>query len=645
MQSSSSKLLRSFVWVGAFSGLIAGGASAQTYGEAPSLAEQVVAGTLPPVEERLPTEPLVVDVFDEIGTYGGTWNTALVGGGDNSWLNRTIGYDKLVRFAPNSMDLVPDIAKAFSINEEATEFTFDLREGMKWSDGEPFTAADILFWWEDVITNEDYLQVNPIRSMYVVEGEPMTVEAIDDFTVVFRFSKPNVLFLYEFSDRNGFGPTRYPRHYLEQFHPEYNPDGIADLLNEYGQTDWTGLMDFIVTREPAGTGDPNMPVLTAWDTITRYGDATQVIAERNPYYFKVDSAGNQLPYIDRVVFDVLEDKEVLVLKALNGEVSFMDRHIATASNKALFFDGMESGGYELIPVIKGQKMNEMVISLNMNHEDPAKREIFQNRDFRIGLSHAINRTELIDLVFIGQGEAYQAAPSRESEFFDEEMAKQYTEYDVDLANEYIDKAGFTERDSDGYRLGPDGERITFVIEVRNSDQFRIDMLELITGYWREVGVEMLVRPEDRSLLYSRKGAGQHDAVVWGGDGGINVLTDPRYYFPYSDESNYAPAWAAWFESKTGIGFDIKPEEPPAETKRQMELYTQLGQVADAETRAEIMKEILEIAKEQFYTIGTVYAPDSYAIKKVNFHNVPDNGLHINQFPGHLNPSQFFISGE
>ncbi|WP_216665284.1 ABC transporter substrate-binding protein [Pseudoruegeria sp. HB172150] len=623
----------------------AGAAYAEGYGEAPDLAEKVAAGELPPVEERLPNNPLVVPVAESIGEYGGTWSTALVGGNDDSWLNRTIGYDKLVRYAPNKMEVVPDMAESYEVNDDATEYTFHLREGMKWSDGEPFTAADILFWWEDIATNEDYQKINAIRGMYQIEGDAMTVTAPDDYTVKFTFASPNALFLMDFADRNGFEPTRYPRHYLEQFHPKYNPDGIQAKLDEYGQPDWVALMDFIVTRDPAGTGDPGMPVLTAWDTTTRYGEAQQVIAERNPYYYKVDPEGNQLPYIDRVVFDVVEDREIVLLKALNGEISFMDRHIANTLNQAVLYENREAGDYDFVNVVAGQKMNEMLISLNLNHTDPVKREIFNNKDFRIGLSYAIDRQELIDLIYFGQGEPYQAAPSRESEFFDEDMAKQYTEYDVDKANEYLDKAGYAEKDDEGFRLGPDGKRISFVIEVRNTELGDIDMLELIRKNWADVGIEMLVRTEDRSLLYSRKAAGQHDAVVWGGDGGVNVITDPRYYFPYSDESNYAEAWAAWYVSKTGEGLPITPEEPPATVKKQMELYDEIRKTGNAEKRSELMKEIVAIAKDQFYTIGTLNAPGLYAVKKNNFHNVPDGALHINQFPGHLNPPTFFISEE
>ena len=124
---------------------------------------------------------------------------------------------------------------------------------------------------------------------------------------------------------------------------------------------------------------------------------------------------------------------------------------------------------------------------------PGPARIFNNKDFRIGLSHAINREEILDIVFVGQGEPYQAAPLPGTPFYDEEMAKQYIEYDVELANEYLDKAGFAERDGEGFRLGPDGGRISFPMEIMNFKQERIDVLELVRNYWRDVGIDMQVQ--------------------------------------------------------------------------------------------------------------------------------------------------------
>lgn len=624
------------VIVFAFLGL----AMAQQYNEAPELAARVAAGELPPVEERLPVEPVVVEPVEQVGQYGGTWRTALLGGQDNSWFVKTLGYDNLFRYVRDSTEVIPNIASGYEVNDDATEYVITIREGVRWSDGEPYTADDIMFWYEDLLTNEEWAAFRPPRSYYVTGGDVVQVEKIDDYNVRFTFSQPNALFIDQLASRNGFDPTRYPRHFLEQFHPDYNQENLDQLIAESGQDDWVGLMDYIVSGAPAGTGSPDLPTMYAWQITTRYGDGPQMIAERNPYYFKVDTAGNQLPYLDRIVYDQVEDASVIVLRALNGEIDFQNRHIATPDNKAVFIDNMEQGDYRLVDVVPSA-MNTMSISLNLNSKDPVKREIFQNRDFRIGLSHAINRQEIIDLVFVGQGEPYQLAPRPESELYDEEMAKQYTEYDPELANEYLDDAGYAERDGNGIRLGPDGNPISFTVEVAASQQDRIDMLELVSGYWAAVGIDMQVRTEDRSLMYTRKDAGEHDAVVWGGDGGLELIAEPRYYFPFSNESNYAPAWAAWFvdpEQGTAV---IAPEEPPAEVKRQMELYNEIFQTGDVERQQELMSQILEIAKEQFYAIGISLPPADYTVVKNDMRNVKEGAINFHEYPAQIDPSQFY----
>jgi len=286
-------------------------------------------------------------------------------------------------------------------------------------------------------------------------------------------------------------------------------------------------------------------------------------------------------------------------------------------------------------------MNAVAIALNLTCRDPVKREIFNNKDFRIGLSHAINREELIDAVFQRQGRPWQLAPREESEFYLEELATQYLEYDVDLASQHLDKAGYAERDDQGRRLGPDGKPIQFTVEVASGiSDTAIDAMDLIKKYWAEVGITIQVRTEDRALFYTRKEANQHDANVWGGDGGLtDAIIDPRWYFPFSTESNYAIPWANWYNGNTPA------MEPPAHVKQQMRLYDQIKASPDPEERRNLFMQILEIAKDQFYAIGCVLPEPGYGIVKNNFHNVPKSfpSAWVYPNPGPTNPEQYFIS--
>lgn len=615
------------------------------YNEAPQLAQRVQAGELPPIDERLPTNPLVIEPWDQTGNYGGTMRSAVVGGANLWWLLVTMGYENLVRWDVEWTTVVPNVAEAYEVNATGTEFVFRLREGMRWSDGHPFSADDIMFWYEDVVMNKELFPLGPPAWMTVVtEGEtaPGIVEKIDDYTLVFKFPEPNGLFLQNLATPGGSQLTIYPRHYLEQFHVNYNPEGIDALVHDAGVADWISL--FEQNAPPGGRwANKDLPTLNGWMLTTAYGEGTRVVAERNPYYWKVDSDGNQLPYIDRVTYDQLENNEVLVLKTLSGEIDLIGRQVTSASNKALFIDHMSQGQYHIVEKVQS-KMNTVVITLNLTHKDPVKREIFQNRDFRIGLSHAINRQEIIDLIFITQGIPYQAAPRPESPLYNEHLATQYTEYDLELANEYLDRAGYIERDAEGFRLGPDNQRITFAIEVTtgaSGGAEMIDALELIQGHWRAVGIEMHIRSIDRSLFYTRKNANEHDANVWNGEGGLGaeVILDPRFYLPVSAESNYAIPWATWYNSGGLAG-----EEPSEAAKRQMELYDRIKMTADHRAQEALMTEILEISVDEFYAIGVSLFPQGYLIVSNDLHNVPpmfSSWTYAN--PGPTRPEQYFFS--
>jgi peptide/nickel transport system substrate-binding protein len=206
--------------------------------------------------------------------------------------------------------------------------------------------------------------------------------------------------------------------------------------------------------------NPELPVIFAWKATKQLGDGTRFTVERNPYYWKVDPEGNQLPYLDAVVYDLHESVETMVLKALGGEIDMQDRHIAQDRNKAVFFDGQQKGNYKLFETVPSS-MNTAVIALNLAHKDPAVREVFQDRRFRMALSHAINRKEAIDLLFVGQGEPAQVAPLKESPWYHERLKTQYLEYHPQRANQLLDEMGLTRKDSRGTLGGlpPIGEEV------------------------------------------------------------------------------------------------------------------------------------------------------------------------------------------
>ena len=623
--------------------LVCGGAAtAQTYTQAPEFDEAVAAGMLPPVEERLPAQPLAVEVIDSIGQYGGTWRNAILAGDSHQWVYRNLGYEQLVRWNDDFTEVEPNVAESFSANDDATEFTFTLRDGMKWSDGEPFTSADVMFWYEDVISNPEITPTFP--AWLTVNGEPVTVTAPDATTVVFTFAEPNGLFMANLAGLRGLEPTLTPRHYLEQFHADYNPDGIDALVAEAGLSGWVNL--FTVK---AGLGDgtastgndlffaADRPVLFAWMPENSLGSGERFTLTRNPYYFKVDAEGHQLPYIDNVTYAIVGDAEVMLLQALNGEIDVMSRWINELANKPVLADSRESGDYRFWTLGEtGQNYFQM--GFNLTSPDPVKNEIFNNRDFRIGLSHAINRQEIIDLVFLGQGEPSQIAPRPGGTFYDEEQSHQFTEYDVDLANQYLDDAGYGERDADGYRLGPDGTRISFIIEAYSFMGQWADALELIEKDWRAVGIDMQYRTVDGGLLDERMNANQHDGNLWWSGAGLQDILLENFNHVPQDSSTWAKGWGMWLS-----GDEVNGVEPPDYALEQVALMEQLRAEPDPEVQNDLMRQVLQISKEQFYNMGISVSADEYGIVTNRMQNFPDYIVGIPGVgPGQVSSAQFWI---
>lgn len=613
--------------------------------EAPMLAEQVEAGELPPVEERLPVNPMVVEPTERMGVYGGTWRTAITGAADGPWLHRTLGYEPLMRNNREWTEQIPNVAESIEPNEDASEFTVRLREGMRWSDGEPLTTEDVIWGYENVTLNRELQSDHPTT---LARGDnPAEVEAIDDYTFVVRFDGPKATFLEDMARQvEGNRLVYYPRHYLEQFHIDFNPDADEEAQEE-GFEHWVARFQFLGMPFSQQWDNPDLPTLNAWLATGLFGEGSANEFVRNPYYWKVDPEGSQLPYLDEIRYEIIPEAETMALRAQNGEFDFHSRHFNDLDHRPQLVENQESGNYRILD-LDTTFSTDMVISFNLNAPGAGLREVFLEKDFRVAMSLAINRQRLIDTMWARVGEVSQPAPHPESEFYDEEFATQFTEHDPAEANRLLDALGYDERDSDGYRLRPDGERLQFTVNVANDAliDFWPDAMLLVAEDWEEVGVRAIINSINRDSWQAAMDDHDFEATVWVGEGarGSEAIR-PNWYMAAGPGGGglWASQWSGWYEARGDVDYELRNERLPA-VEEQHRLYDEYLGEPDPDVRDQLFRQILEIAKENFWCIGTVRSPGPYAIVHNRLHNVggpmpesPDYNT-----PAPANPEQWFI---
>jgi peptide/nickel transport system substrate-binding protein len=620
--------------------MMPGVAFAASEKEAPDLAKLAADGKLPKLADRLPAKPLVINV-EKVGTYGGALRRGLRGSADHNGILRMVGNQGLVRWNMAFTEALPNVAESWTVNDAATEFTFKLRAGMKWSDGKPFTADDVVFAIDDCVKNAELYKATP--SQWSIGGKAVEVTKVDDTTVKFTFAKPYALFIEQLATPLVQHCTLFPKHYCSQFHPKYNL-GVADQAKAANQPDWASFFrskcgDIEI---PARWGNPEKPTLDPWVVSEPYvGGATRVVMKRNPYFWQVDQNGSQLPYIDQINFGISQDVESLMLDVVSGKIDMQDRHVNSLANKPTLSKNREKGGYRLVE-LEASGAQQMQIYFNITHKDAALRAIFAKKEFRQALSLGIDRKEIIELVYLGQSEPYQAGPRPSHPWYHEKLARQFTDFDQKKANEMLDKIGLDKKDPSGFRLRPDGQKLFFSIDVIPTLYTdHVDVLELVKRHWVGIGVDMKVNTIERALYYSRGDANDHDAAVWPGPGGLDPMFDPRDFFAqHTQGTRYAIPWAQWYVSNGKDGI-----EPPESQKNRMKLFDDARATADLKKRGAIMKEIFDIAADEFETVGVCMAVNTFGIAKTNLQNVPqkmpDSWSWPN--PGPALPQQFFFS--
>ncbi|KKB12399.1 hypothetical protein VE25_07560 [Devosia geojensis] len=615
------------------------------FNEAPMLAERVAAGELPPVAERLPPNPVVVTPTNEIGTYGGRMFGA--GRAPETANDLQIGQVAgLFRYSNDLNEIYPELAEGYQFNDDFTECTITLRPGIKWSDGEPFTVDDIVFYFEDWQYDSDLLPVPSATLM--AGGELFSLEKLDDHTIKFGFAVPHPAFsIIHFSG----GPSEpfRPAHYLRQFHPKYNPDAAAEAtaagFNSW-QTRFTNRANSAGGSFHNGASNIDMPVLSPW--IPTSVDSQRQQYERNPYFFKVDTEGNQLPYVDYMTVEYASNAEVMNLKAVSGELSVAGMDIQL-SNFPIIRRGEETGNYKT-KLVYSERGSDVCLAFNQIHPDPVLSKLFTDVRFRQAMSLGINRTEINELVFLGQGTIRQATVNESASFFEPRWAEHYVAYDPDAANALLDEIGLSERNADGVRLREDGVPLTFQLEFLPHEGPKTEVCELVVKHWQALGIQVQAAARERSYLIERLDAQQQDATAWHAD---RLLERPAYAYgligkmgPGGDSIvRYGKLWQDWFNSGGERG-----TEPPQEAKDLRAAYvawqeTEFG--SDAYMAA--AKQVYDLTTETLWVIGTVGQSPQPVIVRNDMGNVFRDGDETrfwwgaaNWFWHTLSPEQWYI---
>jgi len=637
-------IVKQSVWRAALAGTafvaLMGAAWAQDYNQAPMLDPLVADGTLPPVADRLGANPRIVAPVSEVGVYGGTFRGGMVGGNDRNLLLKFTGYEPLLAWDRDwTGAVIPNVAESYAVNADSTRFTFTLRDGMHWSDGSPFTADDIAFFIQDILPDPLLFPSKP--TWLLVDGELPGIEITSPTEFTIYWSKPNGLFISNVASVFGTQLTMLNKAYCSQFLPSYNPQAEA-IAAAAGAADWSEHM-----VNMCGVGieniqrwrNPDRPTIEAFLITEPYeAGAPRVAFARNPWYWKVDTASNQLPYIDAATFSVNADGQTVILGVLAGEIDFEARHTTTAANLPVYVEGQEAGNFHIVTRARPIS-NAMSVGFNLTSADPVKREIFGARDFRIAMSHAIDRQAMIDVLYFGVGEPKQIAPIAGSVVANDRLANQYLDYDTDLANRMLDEMGLDQRGSNGLRLMPDGRPLVVSINAIPALGNAVDVGELLVQYWQKVGIDARLVSMDRTRFFEEIRASQHDVALWPGtSGGIDALLNPEDYMPFSEGSIFGVKWGQY---RVGVAGG---EAPPAYLQDQWNLYEQIKASADPERQLALFQQILEISAEQFYGLGISSAQPSFAVVSNRLGNVPDGtpSAWLYPDPGPENPEQFYI---
>ncbi len=592
------------------------------------LADMVSAGSLPPVEERLPKDPMVIEAIAEIGNYCDTWRRCETNPGH---VGARLGAEPLVMWARDAKSIIPNLASKWEVGGDGTEFTFYLRQGVRWSDGEPFTADDLVFWFDDVVMNEE---LTPAFPNWLQSGnEPAAMEKVDDYTVKFTFAAPAGLALDNFAF-SGNAIINYPRHYLEKFHITYaDADELAALTKERGFESWFQLFG----NEVNVRDNPDLPTLRPWQMVTKNWSTTAT-AERNPYYWKVDAEGKQLPYYDKVFWNIVQTPDLIPMRIVSGEVDMQAMYIGFP-NYTLLMENREAGDYNVNLWDPGLTGSTMFMNQTRTGDDEM-RELLRDPNFRIAISKSISRDEMNELFYFGLSqpvlELYPDVVKNDPDI------PGYFEFDVDAANAMLDELGLDQRDGDGNRLLPSGRPLSLRMLIHSAYPIHRDAAEVEGEFLKDIGIGSQLDLVAGELWNPRLQTGDYDVLCYDADfapGNLFWLAYPRSLFPVQSSTYWATLWGWYYETNGQSG-----EAPEGEAAGLVDLWEQVKLAIDPAERQALVDQAFYTGAKNLWIIPMFGGDISPCVVKTGVTNVPEVGslAYPVWSPKLYNPEHFFL---
>ncbi len=612
--------------------------------EPPMFQAKVASGELPPVDERLPENPAVVGGRDAIGVYGGEVRMIHF---DPVWCvsNYDWNAERLLHYSDIDLrTIVPNVFEAWEVSPDGTTFTIKMRKGMKWSDGEPVTTEDVRFFIEDVWFYKE-LNAAPMWQLRFDGGTnnaPAKLEVIDDFTFKLTYAAsfgalPAHMTRWE--PVGNWPSILQPAHFCKQYHNKYTDQAKLDQMDKDNKLEtWVQLFNqrcgpsqwgLGVWQFPVWMKDSPFPTLSPW-ILKEIPQEGLIMMERNPYYWKVDLEGNQLPYLDNLRFDYITQTDAAKLKLAQNEVDALGMHDVTMSEYPFYKENEPAGNFQVMDYISAMSDREVlfpqhVINKEDGTPDDVMNKIVQHPNFVKALSVAIDRDEINQSLLFGTARMGQLAPLPSSKYYKEKYGTAWAQFDKDLANQLLDEMGLDKKDANGIRQKEDGTPLTYVIEQAG---LRVGPLtpkacELVAAFWRDIGIDASTKEVQENLLNERLNNGQVNCTVWHADRCTDLLLplEMEWFIPTRQGQGGASSlWGRWYlaADKTVAGL----VEPPDQIKKYYDLFAKMTSTIDENERVKFGQEIFDGLAENPLGIGLILECPAPLIFNKNMRNLP-----------------------